>query len=498
MNSPLRLFALAGCVLAAIPAFGQPERRAVRAITTPQGTFLVNSSKPLHVQGTGSVMDASWTSLEPVSVPESCALSPFTGSAWVGEWLNNERLQRFLIEGTGTPVGEFFGTHALFNPAATAAAQNADLAVFMDQLAQNGTFKFYAFHAATFPTPAWTKDIPANFTNSSNKSLRVSRDGSVVAVAFWDPVASSSVVYFYRGSDGFEINRWTGTEYIGGIDLTDNGSLALLTAGQYARLIETSTAVEKFSTPGSGGGGWYNISGNGDVLVVGGFSFQVYKKSGATYNPIINFNAPTSWFSWGSAVSRDGSTVGALSHDYGAGYLNTSVRIWDVASTTLLGTVTTTGTGGLQDSAVYGVMSDNGQVFAVASWGAEDNNHPEVRVFNRNVQLIDSIDTPGSPFGLDLSGDGQHVLAGSKSVHANTFGNGGQVDLLKHAITQSCYANCDNSTSPPILNVNDFNCFLNRYAAGESYANCDGSTNNPLLTVNDFQCFLNTYAAGCS
>ena len=29
-----------------------------------------------------------------------------------------------------------------------------------------------------------------------------------------------------------------------------------------------------------------------------------------------------------------------------------------------------------------------------------------------------------------------------------------------------CYTNCDASTNPPILNVNDFTCFLNAYAVG--------------------------------
>ena len=29
-----------------------------------------------------------------------------------------------------------------------------------------------------------------------------------------------------------------------------------------------------------------------------------------------------------------------------------------------------------------------------------------------------------------------------------------------------CYANCDHSTTPPILNVLDFSCFLNQFAAG--------------------------------
>jgi hypothetical protein len=61
----------------------------------------------------------------------------------------------------------------------------------------------------------------------------------------------------------------------------------------------------------------------------------------------------------------------------------------------------------------------------------------------------------------------------------------------------SCYANCDGSTVPPILNVLDFNCFLNRFAAGDGYANCDGSTVPPVLNVLDFNCFLNRFAAGC-
>ena len=62
----------------------------------------------------------------------------------------------------------------------------------------------------------------------------------------------------------------------------------------------------------------------------------------------------------------------------------------------------------------------------------------------------------------------------------------------------ACYANCDQSTSPPILNANDFQCFLNQFAAADSNANCDGSTAPPVLNANDFQCFLNAFAAGCS
>jgi hypothetical protein len=61
-----------------------------------------------------------------------------------------------------------------------------------------------------------------------------------------------------------------------------------------------------------------------------------------------------------------------------------------------------------------------------------------------------------------------------------------------------CYANCDGSTTLPCLNVQDFGCFLNLFAAGDSLANCDGSTTEPVLNVQDFGCFLNLFAAGCT
>ncbi len=62
----------------------------------------------------------------------------------------------------------------------------------------------------------------------------------------------------------------------------------------------------------------------------------------------------------------------------------------------------------------------------------------------------------------------------------------------------ACYANCDGSTTPPVLNVLDFSCFINLFAAGHPYANCDGSTTPPVLNVLDFSCFLNRFAAGCT
>jgi hypothetical protein len=69
---------------------------------------------------------------------------------------------------------------------------------------------------------------------------------------------------------------------------------------------------------------------------------------------------------------------------------------------------------------------------------------------------------------------------------------------LSGLASSSCYANCDNSTTVPFLNVNDFVCFQTAFAAGNSYANCDHSTAAPVLNIADFVCFQAAFAAGCS
>jgi len=86
------------------------------------------------------------------------------------------------------------------------------------------------------------------------------------------------------------------------------------------------------------------------------------------------------------------------------------------------------------------------------------------------------------------------------STLAGTLGGGIAADFeMAHRVGghAPCYANCDESSIPPVLNVSDFICFQTKYAAGDPYANCDGSTIAPILNVSDFICFQTKYSAGC-
>jgi hypothetical protein len=110
--------------------------------------------------------------------------------------------------------------------------------------------------------------------------------------------------------------------------------------------------------------------------------------------------------------------------------------------------------------------------------------------------------TAWAPLGTGLDGPVYDMLDlnGTLAIGGYFTQAGGQrVGFLAYwnCPPTPCYANCDSSTVAPVLNVLDFNCFLNRFGTGDAYANCDGSSTPPVLNVLDFNCFLNAFGAGC-
>jgi len=81
-----------------------------------------------------------------------------------------------------------------------------------------------------------------------------------------------------------------------------------------------------------------------------------------------------------------------------------------------------------------------------------------------------------------------------------------------HTALVGCYANCDNSTTAPVLDANDLICFNIEFACAtgdcastpqtleeqiKHFCNCDGSTTAPIFTANDLICFNQAFVAGC-
>jgi hypothetical protein len=125
------------------------------------------------------------------------------------------------------------------------------------------------------------------------------------------------------------------------------------------------------------------------------------------------------------------------------------------------------------------------------------------------TQVQDTVSWATTPYALDPNANGllwgtlynfrfdsgQPPALGYASI--TLWKQPGVVLTVRAQVPAVCYVNCDDSTTPPMLNVQDFGCFLNRFASGDTFANCDGSNLPPILNVLDFACFINRFAGGC-
>jgi hypothetical protein len=133
-------------------------------------------------------------------------------------------------------------------------------------------------------------------------------------------------------------------------------------------------------------------------------------------------------------------------------------------------------------------VASNGDIIIVSS------NQPQIAQFTPTGTLVRLWEAPqdvSGYCGIGVSRSSCEWWLGN--INGNVWRLGG----LAGSSACGCYANCDNSTTAPVLNVLDFNCFLNAFTSGGSYANCDNSTTAPVLNVLDFNCFLNRFGAGC-
>lgn len=404
-----------------------------RQLIKSKGALLNAGAAKSHV--TGPLGNTLWTVDDPNTIADGVAID--ANNVW-GAWvLSGARMSVYPITGNGTPAWEF----SSFNAGNTgiAAAKGADRAGLMESNAAGNDFRQHGFTSNSNGTPDWSFPYPVSDPNlpASSRKVATSRDGSTIAAVVSDSVTQNSTLYVFNAATGAIIQTVTDSLRMDGVDLTDNGAIALVTEDNRAVLIDTATGNTVFSTAGSGAGSiFYRISGDGGVFVTGGFAFDVYVFNGTTYNRVIHFSLASTWFGGACVVSRDGSTVGVFAANF-TNWLSGAVYLFDVASHNMIGSYPVSGTGAYQGTPIGASSNDDGSVMAFASWGTQFHDWPEVMVFNRNVELIGQIDFPGSAFSVDVSSDGQYVVGGSKAVHANQFGGGGSIELIQLPVTAS-------------------------------------------------------------
>jgi hypothetical protein len=243
-------------------------------------------------------------------------------------------------------------------------------------------------------------------------------------------------------------------------------------------------------------GGVLTMSGAGPGALVNAPTGVMEATGGGT----LSFSSATSLTNQGSIVAGAASIVQALGGplDVGTGTLSgagtVETDVLDGAGTVSPGPSPATLT-------IQGSYTQNGGTLTIGIGGAGPGQFDALVVSGNaglggvlRVGLLSGF-SPANGQTFDI------LSCGTRSGQFDTVDAPGfAVQYLPtgvRLVASACYANCDNSTTPPVLNVLDFSCFLNRFAAGDTYANCDQSTTPPVLNVLDFSCFLNQFAAGC-
>ena len=299
-------------------------------------------------------------------------------------------------------------------------------------------------------------------------SYSVSQDGSVVSG------------YCYDSSSGKRAVRWTNAGSGGGV-MQDLGTLPNICGAPF------SQGYGGVSADGT------VISGDGTASGCSGHAWRwVDNGSGGTMQDLGHLPGQYATDSLSFGLSGDGLVVVGQSQ---AADADQAFRWTSAGGMQNIGILLT---GGSEVSEADATNSDGSTVVGYYYSPAADSLHAFLWTTTLGaVDLNDYLPT----LGIDLTGwnlmYAQAISADGKTIAGRAEHNGVN-EAWVASLGSSCYPNCDGSTAPPILNANDFQCFLNKFAGGDTYANCDGSTAIPVLNANDFQCFLNKYAAGCS
>jgi hypothetical protein len=443
-----RLSCAATLAAAVLPSLSVAQQRSLPAErrhvdVTPQGAFFVRDHGRA-APSPGGPENVSpglvWTRSDGglAWIASAVSIGDRAGQVFAEYDLNNESAEVLSSFDSNPPTPVWtdnspLGTEVRYVHSADAV--NTHVAI--DQLVLNGNNATrqarLSKYTSSSSTPDWTYTFAPVINAGAN--VGISRDGNkIVAAIYDDPLNQVEIAVFAPGSNvplSYTVVPVAVNDYMRGFDLSADGSTLYFSAGITAYIFDIASASVVFSTYIGASFDSHAISGDGSVFAYGNFnSMSVFEKSGGTY-----FNTDTK-VQGGACycaiidISDDGSTIayGWTFYDY---YLTVQVNAMDVATKAITMTNTATGSGGFQNIVSDVSISADGSRFAVGLWGDQGGLVPEVRVFSRGSNTpIASLDLPGSVFDLEISANGEKVVAGSKAVHANTLGNGGRVDLF--------------------------------------------------------------------
>jgi hypothetical protein len=393
----------------------------LRYLTPGTPGLLSEISLPFTPPADQSVL---WCVEHPTAIANNVDLNGLGDYLIAGWYLNVERVSKYAIQGTGAPIWEYSVAPNFYAPVSSSDDGNVisacgDIIPLMTWLNGAG------------PTPSWTYTQPAGFNWSD---CNVSDDGAHIAAVCLLSGGSEGRLYYFNSTSATPIwmISFDGQNGINGVEISEDNNWILVTT-YYHFYVFNLASYTLFFTGSNYSQTQGGIDDDATYLATGDFygQLKVYQRNATGYTQIWS-NTMGGWVT-AVDISSDASKVLAGNFTYSPTYAG-KVRAFNIGGTQLW------------EYAQYGdyvssvALCNDGSTGVASSWGQLDATFGDVfTAFDINtgaviLRLLDDLDEPGSIFDVAISNDGSYAVCGGKSVHARTFGNGGEVYSIELAL----------------------------------------------------------------
>ncbi len=255
--------------------------------------------------------------------------------------------------------------------------------------------------------------------------IACSDDGSVFAIS--GMIDGHLAIQFFSASGTAPYLTYENTERIHAprqLRLTADGSICVFRENGRLFRVNTATGVLEDTHTLEASCDCFAISPDGSVVAFGYLNARIAVWDGSNYSNIVSHSL-SSHYGKAAVIAADNETV-YFAFRRSSNLGNRLLRFNISSSTPEWIYDYPIGSGNLQDGIQWIDCSDNGKFLIASSWGCEYGGGDEIQVFSDDSPStpIITINTPGSMYHADMSGDGQYAIATGKSVHANITGAG--------------------------------------------------------------------------
>lgn len=418
----------------------QPALQSTVVEVRPEGAFYANQTNDglFHTpasQNQALVSGPRWQvdDLGLAWIGYGAAVGDSGASAMASLELNNESVSVWAT-GSNSPIFDYptFGAFAM--KVDIADRDNTAAALVSNDLGgSNFQSTLSVWDSAGNGTPDWSATLPAT-GNVYSSMVGVNDKGTRIVAAASNSNGTINIRVFDRA--GSILSTWdlptTANLRFGAID--DGGDR--LYVGYFngvAEIYDLDTGVSIHTLNIGATFDAHAISGDGKTVAYGSFGglTVVQETSPGVWNQVAYRSNPSSSYLARTALNTDGSRAAFQIQRYSPAYDHIEAGIMDVTTGLDLSHQSMDAPGTAYQLNCSGVdINDAGDVMAAASWGDSLNATPEIFSMDDQGNLLSSIDLTGSAFSIDLDADGDVIFAGSKAVHANTFGNGGSMTCI--------------------------------------------------------------------